>query len=152
MSVKWEQNFTVSGIVESKLERAADALGEGMSDHAAKIKTNVAGGKTFDGKSLGRYSASYAKKRAASGRRTSPVTLNWTGSMMRSLSYEGKKTGNRFVAEIFFRPVSSIGPDGQAASAPEKARNIMRKRKFFGMSKKQFSDIIKNMKNAMKGN
>lgn len=150
----FNKNFTLSKIVDQKLERAGKLLEAELLNHKATIHTLVLQGKTFDKRSLGKYSEGYKKLRMASGRSGSPVDLTVTGSMLQSMDVKIESIKNKFVTGIiYFRDVKSIAPKafgGRAASAPDKAKWITEKgRKFFGITTKQTKEMIARIKNKL---
>lgn len=154
MSIVWQQNIDIGKVINNRIELGKVELGKAMQDHIALIQTRVASGKTFDNKSLGKYSKAYAKKRAASGRQTSPVNLNLTGSLMRSIDYRVFQEADGLTAEIFFRPTSSLPPKGfgkRGASSEQKAKRIISQgRQFFGISKTQVKNLRARVRRAMR--
>lgn len=153
MGISWQQNFTLTGLVEDKIDRGVTALEQALSDHKNTIYTNALSGQDYKGDGLAPYSKKYAAKRIAN-RRSGSVDLTITGNMLGSMDYKVTESGDSVIGEIYFRPVSSTAPKafgGQSASAPEKAKNVSRKRPFFGISPAQVEEMQDKINEAMKG-
>lgn len=153
MGVILSQNFTISKIMGEKIAKVHRLLEGELLNHKATIHQKVLEGKTFDDKKMKAYTKKYADLRIKSGRNASPVDLTVTGSMLASMDVKIQAINNKLITGIiYFRNVTSIAPKlfgGRAASAPEKAASVMKKRKFFGISQKQKKEMIQRIKNKL---
>ena len=150
MAVSFTKNFSIQGTLQNKVRLINKALEGEMQNHIATIQQNVSQGRSYDGKKLKAYSKKYGARREKSGRNKSPVDLTITGSMMQSLDYKVEASNSStFRGIIFFRNIDSISPKafgGRSASAPDKAKWNLQKRKFFGISPQQVAELVRKVK------
>ena len=104
-------------------------------ESAATIRERTEQGKAVEGGGFRPYSKAYAKKRASTGRSTTP-TLTYSGRMLGSIKSLARKTGAR---------ISIIGSEGFKAWANEQMG-----RDWFDLSNKQRDTILKRVDAWMK--
>lgn len=122
-------------VVKERLEAMKGKLEAALADEATRIVLRTRKGTDVDGNAFAPYSEKYAKRKAASGRKTSPVDLTYSGNMLSSIQTKVEDTPSGATGTIFF---------GSALEAA-KAQGNQRRRKFFGLSDEQVARIKKKL-------
>lgn len=124
------------------VRRSERGLTRSLPLRALDIKLRTQKGIDVDGASFEPYTPAYAKYRRVKGRSASPVNLLFTGDLLSSITTKVERSGDSIIGYIYF---------GDATNA-KKAKGLMKKRKFFGLSEENKEKIRLDIKKEMKGN
>lgn len=118
------------------LDGADRRLQLALEAEKAEIDKRTTSGRDVDGGAFDEYSEGYAKFKAKRGRKASPPDLTFTGSMLRAMTVEVTREGQKLIGRIFFN----------SAREAAKAAGNMRTRRFFGLSRDQIKRIVERLK------
>lgn len=140
MTVKLDIRNTVKDLTQL-VNRAVEQEAE---LHRSRIVINATRGQDYEGSRLRDYSERYKRQRELEGRRVAPPDLTRTGHLLQSLKTKRQDVGNGVSVKIFFTGGTNIR---SGASANEKAQNLIKLGfKFFGISREQIQEVIRNVK------
>lgn len=130
-----ELNKTVNNLVKDISDLPAEIV-KVLSTIRNNILNRTKSGKSVDGEEFKEYSKNYQAIRQGSNRQASPVSLTWTGNMLRSMKVFKVKDGG----EIKFNDSSA----NDLAVKHNEGRGVP-KREFFGLSKDNIEYIDKKL-------
>lgn len=119
-----------------------------------EISTRTAQGRDVNDQPFIPYSKLYAAEREAKGRKSSPVDLTFTGTMLRSMQTRLEATAEGVAGLIFFLAGRPDGLNNAEIAAKLQSGDFgfkkKKPRKFFALSEKLTREIISNIRKALK--
>jgi phage gpG-like protein len=144
VKIELETKFNGPVMIRNMRQELMKAVQKQMEFAKGEIKERTAEGKDVNGRQFAKYNPAYAAKKGSDF-----VDLRVKGHMMGSIQVNVKDNGGEIVAELAVTGTENLkkakaimtGGDGRWKAGP---------RKFFALSKKQISEIKKEIKEAFK--
>jgi len=137
-SIEIKNSEVIVRAVKERVEAQKRALQQAAADAAAEIVIRTQSGRDVEGAVFTPYTEPYEKRKAKSGRNTSPPDLTYTGNMLAAIQTDFEETSTGARARIFFN---------SALEAAKAAGNQL-KRRFFGLSEEQAKQIAQTIREA----
>ena len=132
MGIIFKSRFKADDVKKSIRRNLKTHLEKGLEQETTEIIQRTQSGRDAKGRPFKPYSRKYAEYRVDHGRFTSPVDLTFTGDMLKAIHSKVRKNGSDRLEGVIYL----------SANEADKARSNMKKRKFFGLSKKQRKDLL----------
>jgi len=133
MTVKVTTNFNFTLKVKEKLQNIEFKFGRALEDIRSRLEIDADAGKDIEGTQFVKYSDKYSAWRKKEGYQTSPPNLTIEGTMLSSMRTDIRKEGANVVGRI------TVNDDSK------KVEGILKKRKFFGLSKERLAELKKKI-------
>ncbi len=160
MALKATINLKLGEAFQSQRQKIDKELGKQLEAHITLIAQRVGRGNNFAGSAMGSYKQGrWRKIREAKGRQTSRVDLNFSGNMLKAMTSEVRRAGQKTLGTIEFRDtitrysgrqINLVSGKGRTVRDRIKAQGNQRRFNFFGIDRKQIDHILNKLQQSIR--